>query len=107
MKPVLTRSQLADDLARANPHLPRGEIEKIIGAILEEMRAALAAGRRIELRGFGVFAAKWRAEHKACNPRSGALVRVPGMWRPVFRAGKRLRDHLNASSQKTGRKPAL
>lgn len=91
----MIKSEIANALARANPHLPRHAVARLVDVLLEEINDALAQGRRIELRGFGVLASKWREPHQACNPRSGEKIQVRGQYRPVFKSGKVLRERLN------------
>jgi len=49
----MTKSELVQKLAEANPHLYQRDVEVIVTAIFDEIAAALARGDRVELRGFG------------------------------------------------------
>ena len=62
----------------------------------EEIAEALARGDRVELRGFGAFSTKHRKARQGRNPRTGAPVDVPEKFVPFFKAGKGLRERLNA-----------
>jgi integration host factor subunit beta len=91
----MTKSDLIKRLAEANPHLYVRDIERIVGRVFDEISAALARGDRVELRGFGAFSVRARAERVGRNPRTGDEVAVPNKVVPYFKTGKELRDRLN------------
>lgn len=91
----MTKSELIQRLAEQNPHLYQRDVERIVATIFDEISSALAAGDRVELRGFGAFSVKARAARIGRNPRTGEAVNVAKKFVPFFRAGKDLRDRLN------------
>jgi integration host factor subunit beta len=91
----MTKSDLIKRLAEANPHLYVRDIERIVARVFEEISAALTRGDRVELRGFGAFSVRARAERIGRNPRTGDEVAVPNKVVPYFKTGKELRDRLN------------
>ena len=91
----MIKSQLLRRIADHNPHLYARDVEKIVGAILDEITAALTRGDRVELRGFGTFSVKRREPKVGRNPRTGAKVEVEAKMYPSFKTGKELRDRLN------------
>lgn len=91
----MTKSQLIQTLANANPHLYLRDIEKIVNTIFEEVAKALEAGDRVELRGFGTFSLRTRGARTGRNPRTGDSVAVPEKALPFFKTGKELRERLN------------
>jgi integration host factor subunit beta len=66
---------------------------------------ALAAGHRIELRGFGAFTVKTRPSRLGRNPRSGESIHVNAKKAPYFRTGKELRKRMNAAAETQGASP--
>ena len=72
----MTKSELIQRLAERNPHLYQRDVELIVGAIFDEITAALARGDRVELRGFGAFSVKHRDARLGRNPRTGEGVSV-------------------------------
>lgn len=92
----MTKSELIAQLAEANPHLYLRDVERIVTTIFDEIAAALARGHRVELRGFGAFSVKRRDSRVGRNPRTGASVAVDSKHIPFFKAGKQLREKLNA-----------
>src|SRR5260370_14774131 len=91
----MTKSELVQSLAEANPHLYQRDVEAIVTAIFNEIAAALARGDRVELRGFGAFSVKRRDARIGRNPRTGDSVQVAEKHIPFFKTGKQLRDRLN------------
>lgn len=91
----MTKSELIAELAADNPHLRGDDVEAIVGAIFDEITAALARGDRVELRGFGAFTVKRRDARTGRNPRTGAAVAVVEKIVPFFKAGKELRERVN------------
>jgi integration host factor subunit beta len=96
---AMTKSELVQKLAEANPHLYQRDVEVIVTAIFEEIAAALARGDRVELRGFGAFSVKRRDARIGRNPRTGDSVRVAEKHVPFFKTGKQLRDRLNQGAR--------
>ena len=94
----MTKSELIQRLAERNPHLYQRDVELIVGAIFDEITAALARGDRVELRGFGAFSVKHREARLGRNPRTGEGVSVGEKHVPFFKTGKQLRDRLNQTA---------
>jgi integration host factor subunit beta len=91
----MTKSELIQYLADANPHLYQRDIERIVTTIFGEITSALESGNRVELRGFGAFSIKERGSRVGRNPRSGEVVNVAAKRLPYFKTGKQLREKLN------------
>ncbi|MEG3620057.1 integration host factor subunit beta [Magnetovibrio sp. PR-2] len=91
----MTKSELIQKLAEANPHLYLRDVERIVTTIFDEITDALAQGDRVELRGFGAFSVKERGSRTGRNPRTGEAVDVPAKYIPYFKTGKQLREKLN------------
>jgi integration host factor subunit beta len=93
----MIKSELIQKIAEDNPHLFHRDVERIVGTVFEEIIEALAAGNRVELRGFGAFSVKNRDARVGRNPRTGESVAVEEKHVPFFKTGKLLRDRLNES----------
>lgn len=65
--------------------------------LLDQMSDVLAAGERIEIRGFGSFSLHVRSPRVGRNPRTGEKVTVPAKVTPHFKPGKELRERVNGS----------
>ncbi len=92
----MIRSELVQLLADSSPGLRTSDIEAVVGTVLDDIADQLAAGGRVELRGFGAFSVRERAARQGRNPRTGAAVPVAAKRAVHFKAGKELRDRLNA-----------
>lgn len=94
----LTRQGLVNRLADKHTSLDDAEVRSAVLVMLDSMVAALAEGKRIEVRGFGSFEAKKRAASSRRNPRTGAKVQVQAKRVPRFRAGRLLRQVVNKNN---------
>jgi len=92
----MIRSELLQALARENPDLRTSDVERALDTFFDQIAARLAAGGRVEIRGFGAFSTRERDARKGRNPRTGATVDVPGKRVPYFKPGKEMRARLNA-----------
>lgn len=92
----MIRSELLQALSRENPDLRASDIERALDTFFDQVAGRLAAGGRVELRGFGAFSTRERDARKGRNPRTGESVDVPGKRVPYFKPGKEMRARLNA-----------
>lgn len=91
----MIRSELVQMLAQDNPDLSPKEVEKIVATLFDAITKRLAEGGRVELRGFGAFSTRARAERVGRNPRTGDTVSVSAKRVPYFKPGKEMRVRLN------------
>ncbi|WP_144327945.1 integration host factor subunit beta [Tepidimonas charontis] len=96
----MNRSDLFVALAERHPLLTAADAEAAVKTLLEGMTQALAAGQRIEIRGFGSFAVVTRSPRLARNPRTGEKVAVPGKRVLHFKPGKALREAVDAARER-------
>lgn len=90
----MTRSELIAALAHRFPQLLHKDAEFAVNEILACISTTLAAGNRVEIRGFGTFVLHYRRHRTSRNPKTGEKVDVAGKFVPYFKAGKALRDAL-------------
>ena len=91
----MIRSELVEKLADANPTLAPRDVEAIVSVFFDEIVGQLAAGGRVELRGFGAFSTRDRDARTGRNPRTGETVDVDAKRVPYFKPGKEMRARLN------------
>lgn len=72
--------------------LPRVKAALAVETIFEAMKEALAEGKRIELRGFGVFQVKDRKKGVGRNPRTGVEVAITPGKTVRFKPGKDIKE---------------
>ena len=63
-----------------------------VDTVLKTMKSALRDGKRIELRGFGVFQVRDRKRGVGRNPRTGIEIAITPGKTVRFKPGKELRD---------------
>ncbi|MGO3892055.1 MAG: integration host factor subunit beta [Paenalcaligenes sp.] len=93
----MTKSELITLLANRYPQLAQRDMDLAVKTMLDAMTQALASGQRIEIRGFGSFSLSTRSPRIGRNPRSGEQVLVPAKQVPHFKAGKELRERVDAA----------
>jgi len=91
----MTKSELIALLSTKQPQLEYRDVELAVKELIEHMSAALAAGERIEVRGFGSFSLHYRPPRVGRNPKTGDTVRVPDKHVPHFKPGKELKERVN------------
>lgn len=72
--------------------LSKKDTEKAVNCTFETITAALEAGEKVSLVGFGAFDVKERAARLGRNPRTKEEVEIPASRVPQFKAGKALKD---------------
>jgi nucleoid DNA-binding protein len=70
--------------------VPRVKAEAAVDTIFDRLKRAMAAGDRIELRGFGVFSVRPRKTGIGRNPRTGSEVAIQPGKAVRFKPGKEL-----------------
>jgi len=91
----MTRSELIRRIAHKQPLLAGGEVELAVKVMLEHMAACLAAGGRIEIRGFGSLSLHFRRGRVGRNPKTGTPVALRPKYVPYFKPGKALRERVD------------
>lgn len=69
-----------------------------VDAVFEVIAEALANGEDARISGFGVFGTRARPARTGRNPRTGESVSIAASTAPTFKAGKTLKDAVNAES---------
>lgn len=90
----MLKSELIAKIAVQNK-LSLLDAERVVSTIFDEIAQALKQGKRVELRGFGVFAIHERKARVARNPKTAEKVEVAAKRVPVFKAGKTMHKLLN------------
>lgn len=76
--------------------LSKKDAEKAIKAFTESVAEELVKGEKIQLVGFGTFEVSERAAREGRNPKTGATMTIAASKTPKFKAGKALKDMVNA-----------
>lgn len=92
----MTRSDLIDRLhGRFRTTLIHDDARSVVSVVLDVLTDTIAAGDRVEIRGFGSFETVLRNPRIGRNPRTGERVAVPAKHVPHFKAGKELRERVD------------
>ena len=91
----MNKSELIKTLSEET-NIPIEEAAMVVNTFVDNMKEALADGDRVEIRGFGSFKVKEYGSYAGRNPRTGEKVAVEPNRLPFFRAGKELKEYLNA-----------
>lgn len=91
----MNKTELINAVAK-NAELSRKDADKAVNAAFEAIAAALKAGEKVSVVGFGGFEVKERAARTARNPRTGEEIEIAASKAVSFKAGKALKDEVNA-----------
>lgn len=76
--------------------LSKKDSEKVLKAFTDIVAEELKKGEKIQLVGFGTFEVSNRAARTGKNPQTGKAIEIPASKAPKFKAGKALKDSVNA-----------
>jgi DNA-binding protein HU-beta len=76
--------------------LSKKDAEKALKAFVDVVTDELKKGEKIQLVGFGSFEVTERAAREGINPLTKKPMSIPASKAPKFKAGKALKDAVNA-----------
>ncbi len=76
--------------------LSKKDAEKALKAFTDVIAAELVKGEKVQLVGFGTFEVSERAAREGRNPLTGEKITIAASKNPKFKAGKALKDMVNA-----------
>ncbi len=76
--------------------ISKKDAERALKAFTEVVAEEMKKGEKIQLVGFGTFEVSTRAARTGRNPQSGKEMTIPASKAPKFKAGKALKDMINA-----------
>ena len=76
--------------------LSKKDAEKAVKAFTDVVAEELVKGEKIQLVGVGTFEVSERKEREGRNPKSGEKMTISASRTPKFKAGKALKDQVNA-----------
>ena len=92
----MNKAELVSKIAEKS-ELTKKEAEAALNAFMESVEEALVSGEKVQLVGFGTFETRDRAARQGRNPRDPEqVIEIPASKAPVFKAGKELKDKVNA-----------
>jgi DNA-binding protein HU-beta len=94
----MNKADLTEKLAE-RADIPKVRAAQYINILVTSIQEALEAGEKVTISDFGTFTISKRRAFKGHNPKSGSPMPVPARRIPMFRAGKGLKEALNAGSE--------
>lgn len=87
----MNKTELVDRIA-AGSDLSKAAAKKALDATTEAIKAALVAGDKVQLVGFGTFSVNERPARQGMNPATKQKINIPAKKVAKFKAGAELND---------------
>ena len=91
----MNKTELVAAIA-AIAELSKKDSEKALKAFIEVVTEELVKGGKVQLVGFGTFEVADRAARTGKNPQTGKAIKIAASKAPKFKAGKALKETVNA-----------
>jgi DNA-binding protein HU-beta len=92
----MTKADLIEGLAN-KLGMGKGEAERAVNMVLDDIVNALKQGERVNISGFGTFSVSSRQARTGRNPKTGESIEISASRSAKFKPGKQLKDSLNTS----------
>ena len=92
---IMNKTEMVAAIAKKT-ELSKKDAEKALKAFTDVVGAQLKKGDKIQLVGFGTFEVVKRAAREGRNPQTGKTMKIKASKAPKFKAGKALKDAVNA-----------
>ena len=100
----MQKTELIAKVAK-DTNLTQTDTGKVVNAVIESIVAALKAGEKVTLTGFGTFEVRKTAARTGTNPSTGAKIQIPAGKRAAFSAGAVLKTAVSGKKAAV-KKPA-
>ena len=94
----MNKTELVAAIA-ANAELSKKDSEKALKAFIDVVTEELKKGEKVQLVGFGTFEVSERPAREGINPQTKETITIAASKNPKFKAGKALKDVVNAQSE--------
>lgn len=101
----VTKADIVDKIA-TQTGLTKFETKAVVDGFLLSIIDALGQGKRIELRGFGVFSVKSRKPRMARNPRTGEPVPLDERFIPAFKVSSEFQEKVHGKMREEAPAPS-
>lgn len=91
----MNRTELVAAMAEKS-QLSKKDAESALKAFIDVVSEEMQKGEKIQLVGFGTFEVSERAAREGRNPQTGETMKIEACKAPKFKAGKALKDAVNA-----------
>ena len=76
--------------------ISKKDAEKVLKAFVDVVTEEMKKGEKVQLVGFGTFEVSERDAREGRNPQTGKTMKIEACKAPKFKAGKALKDAVNA-----------
>src|SRR5947199_9680207 len=90
----MTKADLIESMA-SKLDLPKGQAERAVNMMFDDIVAALRNGDKVNISGFGTFAVSARKARSGRNPKTGETIQIAASKSAKFKPSKTLKDTLN------------
>ncbi len=91
----MNKTELVAAIAEATD-LSKQQAEAALKAFVGTITEELKNGGKVQIVGFGTFEVSERAAREGRNPHTGETMEIKASKAPKFKAGKALKDEINA-----------
>ena len=84
--------------------LSKRDAERVVKTVFDTITEELAKGDKVQVIGFGTFEVRERAAREGRNPQNGKTITIAASKSPAFKAGKGLKEQVNAAKAKKRKK---
>ncbi|QTH63554.1 HU family DNA-binding protein [Psychrosphaera ytuae] len=91
----MNKSELIEKMAQS-ADMTKADAERALNSLVSTITAELANGGDVSLVGFGTFKVNDRAARTGRNPQTGETIQIAAAKVPAFKAGKAIKDAVNA-----------
>ena len=91
----MNKTELVAAMAKET-NLAKKDVEAVLKSCIDVVSEELKKGDKVQLVGFGTFEVSERAAREGRNPQTGATMKIKASKAPKFKAGKALKDMVNA-----------
>ena len=91
----MNKTELIAAMAKET-ELSKKDVEAVLKSFIDVVSKELKNGEKVQLVGFGTFEVSEREARMGRNPKSGEPMEIAASKMPKFKAGKALKDMVNA-----------
>jgi len=95
----MTKAEFAEYLAE-QMGTNKAEASRWVEAFIEGIHSNIRDEDGVRLSGLGTFSRTKRSARTGRNPQTGAEIKIPARWAPVFKAGSQLKETVQKAKKK-------
>lgn len=100
----MTKADIVDRIAEGTG-LTKIETKAVVEGFMATVTEAMEEGKRIELRGFGVFEVEHRAPRTGRNPQTNEPVPIDDRYEPVFHPSDQFQEAVDDAQKAAESQP--